>query len=103
MDDLKLEYTTPQGSYFLLVDASKIKIPQKDIDQVPQDIKTRGKDWLVCYWMTTVIGVACIPPSSFYLPEHAHIGEKYIRLCFCKDDDIINNAITKLKDLSKYI
>ena len=102
-DDLKMKYTAAQGAYFLLVDITNLKIPQEDMNEIPEEIKSRGRDWLVCYWMTTKIGVACIPPSSFYLQNHAHIGEKYIRFCFCKDDDIINKAITKLKELNKYI
>ena len=85
------------------METKNINIPQSDINEIPMEIQSRGRDWLVCYWMTTKIGVACIPPSSFYLQNNAHIGEDYIRLCFCKDDDMINAAIVKLQQLRKYI
>lgn len=42
-DKLGLSYTVPDGSYFLLVDISKVKIPQGF--QVPDTVSGRGKDF----------------------------------------------------------
>ena len=42
-----------------------------------------------CYFIKCSIscifqGIAAIPNSAFYSPEHAHIASNYIRLCFGK-------------------
>lgn len=42
-DQLGLSYTVPDGSYFLLVDISKVKIPKGF--EVPETVSGRGKDF----------------------------------------------------------
>lgn len=43
LDQVGLSYTLPQGSYFVLVDMSKVRIP--DGYEVPGVVKGRGKDY----------------------------------------------------------
>ena len=45
------------------------------------------------------IGVACIPPESFYSQEHAHIGHGFVRFAFCKSDEMLLEAGERLATL----
>ena len=50
-------------------------------------------------YLTKDIGVACIPPESFYSQEHAHIGHGYVRFAFCKSDEMLQQAGERLAKL----
>ncbi|CAG8628641.1 6071_t:CDS:2 [Ambispora leptoticha] len=92
--DLGLPYTIPQGSYFLLVNISKIRVPENY--QFPDIIQKRPKDFKVCYWMAKEIGVVAIPTSEFYSSENHHLGENYARFAFCKTDETLDEAARAL-------
>ncbi len=87
--DLFLRLTAPssfvpipsQGTYFQLMEYAAIK----EVDDV-----TFSK------WLTTEIGVACIPISIFY-PD----GEdrRVVRFCFAKQDDTLEQAAARLVHL----
>jgi N-succinyldiaminopimelate aminotransferase len=47
------------------------------------------------------IGVACVPPETFYGREHAHIGRGYVRFAFCKGDDVLEQVKERLARLRK--
>lgn len=104
-DGLGLEYTRPDGSYFLLVDMSRFQIPEDY--KFPDSINGRGRDFKcvsdcllappmsrqltldsmtrrVCWFIAQEIGVVAIPPSEFYSPDHVHIGEKFARFAFVR-------------------
>ena len=79
-----LKYFTPQGTYFVMADYSDV------FDGTPIEF-TR--------YLTRDIGVACIPPESFYGQEHTHIGHGYVRFAFCKSDEmlrLVNERLVKL-------
>ena len=61
-DQLGLSYTKPEGSYFVLVDMSPIKMPEDY--PTPDSCKGRGKDFKLCWWLAQEIKVASIPPSE---------------------------------------
>lgn len=61
-DQLGLSYTKPDGSYFLLVDMSPVKIPEGF--EVPESCKGRGKDFALCWWLAQELRVVGIPPSE---------------------------------------
>ena len=42
------------------------------------------------------VGVATIPTSGFYSPEHRHLADNTIRFCFAKTDDEIDRAGERL-------
>jgi len=52
-----------------------------------------------CRWLTKDVGVAAIPPSCFYTPEHAQQAANFARFCFVKNDDDIENAAVRLAAL----
>jgi len=101
LDQLGLPYTIPDGSYFVLVESSKVKIPS-DFEMLSL-IKTRSRDWHMCWFIAKVAGVVCIPPSDFYSSDHVSIGENFIRIAFCKDLDTLKEAGQRLQKLKPYI
>ncbi|CAG8594495.1 12308_t:CDS:2 [Gigaspora margarita] len=101
LSDVGLPYTIPQGSYYILVKISKIRIPSDY--QYPPEIQFQTKDYKFCYWMTKEIGVVAIPPSEFYSEENKWLAQDYVRLAFCKTDDILDQAAIALQKLKNYI
>jgi kynurenine aminotransferase len=103
-EELGLEVTIPDGSYFLLVDTSRINIPEHDWKEVNDiALPSANRDWKVCYWLTTKIGVAAIPPSSFYSNENSHLAENLARFCFCKTQETLEQAVLQLQKLKSFI
>jgi N-succinyldiaminopimelate aminotransferase len=74
----------PEGTYFVMADYSEV------FDGTPLEF-TR--------FLTKDIGVACIPPESFYSQEHAHVGHGYVRFAFCKSDEMLQEAGERLAKL----
>ncbi|KAL7750890.1 arylformamidase [Sorochytrium milnesiophthora] len=104
LEDAGLACTVPEGSYFILADTSCIRIPQNEWDEVCRvPMPSTNRDWRVCYWMTTKIGVAAIPPTSFYSNDNAPLASNYARFCFCKTDETLDAAAAALQKLKQYI
>ncbi|KAJ3935838.1 MAG: pyridoxal phosphate-dependent transferase [Lentinula lateritia] len=100
-DTLGLPYTNPEGSYFILLDISRVKFP--DDYAFPQSVLGRGRDFKACWFIALEVGVSSIPVSEFYCIEHANIGEVYARFSFCKDVDTLRHASQRLQNLKQYI
>jgi aspartate/methionine/tyrosine aminotransferase len=43
--------------------------------------------------------VTAIPPSAFYSPEHTDLASSFARFCFCKRDEVLEAAATRLQRL----
>ena len=69
----------PQGTYFTLC-----KIPNEQMNDVQY-----------CYHLIEKYKVATIPPSSFYLESKD--GQKYVRFCFAKSNEVLLEAIKNLQ------
>ncbi|MDQ2903507.1 MAG: aminotransferase class I/II-fold pyridoxal phosphate-dependent enzyme [Chloroflexota bacterium] len=69
-----LKYTVPEGTYFIMADYSNI---------------FTGTPLEFARYLPREVGVACIPPESFYSPQHVHIGQHYARFAFCKSDSML--------------
>jgi len=50
-------------------------------------------------WLTTEIGVACIPPSIFYQDSDKHLGKYLARFAVCKKDETLAVAAERLAKL----
>ncbi|RKG65665.1 aminotransferase class I/II-fold pyridoxal phosphate-dependent enzyme [Corallococcus sp. CA054B] len=74
---------SPEGSYFILA-----------------DIRGYGfeDDVAFCRHLVTEVGVAGIPPSVFYGPEHRHLGQRFARFAFCKTDGVLDEAVRRLRE-----
>ena len=81
-----LKCFTPQGTYFVMADYSEV------FDGTPLEF-TR--------YLTKEIGVACIPPETFYSQEHAYIGKGYVRFAFCKSDELLEQVKERFIKLRK--
>src|SRR2546421_2927027 len=81
-----LKYFTPEGTYFVMADYSGV------FDGTPLEF-TR--------YLTREIGVACIPPETFYSQEHAYIGQGYVRFAFCKSDELLEQVKERFIKLRK--
>lgn len=103
--DLNLPVAVPHGSYFFIVETSKIHVdlPKKPSEEHNDSSIIEPRDYAMCRWLTTEMGVTAIPPSAFYSQENKHLAENHIRICFCKTDDTLNQAKERLQHLKKYI
>jgi len=72
----------PQGTYFVMVDISHLGFDD---------------DMAFCRHLTTEIGIAAIPPSSFY--HDPREGSRLARFAFCKSQETLDEAARRLKRL----
>lgn len=86
LDAAKLTYFAPEGTYFVLANYTQV---------------FEGKPLDFTRYLIQEIGVACIPPESFYSPQHMHIGHGYVRFAFCKNDELLQQVQTRLLKLEK--
>lgn len=103
--ELRLPVAIPQGSYFFIVETSKIKVdlPKRPSEEQNDPSVMEPRDYALCRWLTLEVGVTAIPPSAFYSPENKHLAENYIRICFCKADETLDEARERLQKLKQYI
>lgn len=102
--DLGLPYTSADGGYFLLVNLTKLKIP--DNYDYPEEIAARGtKDYKLAYWLIKEIGVVGIPPTEFIRPSERQGNplENTLRFAVCKDDSMLVDAVERLGKLREYL
>ena len=77
----RLQPLHTQGSYFQLVDYSKVSsLPEGEF----------------CQWLTREVGVAAIPVAAFY---EGSFEQGLARLCFAKRDETLNEALRRLQRL----
>lgn len=79
-----LKAIQPQGTYFVMADFSDV---------------FDGDDVAFARHLITEVGVACIPPTSFFTEPYKHIGSKQARFSFCKNDDTLQQAAERLAKL----
>ncbi|GAA6060305.1 hypothetical protein JCM10212_002946 [Sporobolomyces blumeae] len=101
LDKLGLPYTVPHGAYFVLVNTSRLQIPEGF--ETPKLIEGRARDWVVAWFIAQTAKVVFIPPTEFYSKEHWSLGENWIRVAFCKDTDTLRQAGERLQALKPYI
>jgi aspartate/methionine/tyrosine aminotransferase len=82
LGDLGLNYTTPQGAYYVMLDISEFGIRD---------------DMKFCEWMAREVGVAAVPGSSFFREDVNHL----IRLHFAKKNDTLEEALNRLSALKQ--
>lgn len=90
LDKLGIPHTTPQGSYFVLLDISKYLATNKF---------TGWTDYEFCEWMIREIGVAAVPGSSFFREPVNHL----IRLHFAREESTLKEALKRLAKLNEIV
>ncbi|KAG7477264.1 hypothetical protein MATL_G00092350 [Megalops atlanticus] len=86
----------PEGGYFMMADISTMNVDFQDASTQDEPYDYRFVKWLI-----KNKGLATIPVSAFYSPEHSKDFENYIRFCFVKEDSTLNAAEEILKEWSK--
>lgn len=87
-----MNVSIPQGGYFLMADWS----PLADKSDLTSESDTH-RDYRFTKWMIRNMGLQGMPPKAFYADIHKHLGEKYVRYCFFKDDDFLQKCADVLK------
>ncbi|ORY90358.1 pyridoxal phosphate-dependent transferase [Syncephalastrum racemosum] len=100
-DELALPYTVPEGAYYILVNTTQINVPEDY--PFPAELDSRGADFKTCYWLTKELGVCAIPPSEFYSRDHWDLAANFARFAFCKTDDVLHQAVERLRGLKAYM
>jgi N-succinyldiaminopimelate aminotransferase len=80
---IKVDYA-PDGAFFIMGDFSNV---------------FDGDDREFAKWLIREYGVACIPPSAFFSPEHRHITHNHARFAYCKNDEVLYKAAERLAKL----
>ena len=83
LDNIGLNYTSPQGAYYVMMDISGMG---------------HGNDVKFCEWLVKEIGVAAVPGSSFFKEPVRHL----IRFHFAKREETLRQAgerLLKLREL----
>ncbi|XP_062410515.1 kynurenine--oxoglutarate transaminase 1 isoform X1 [Sardina pilchardus] len=96
LQSVGLQPILPQGGYFMITDVSTLKV---DLN----DPSTEGEpyDYRFVKWLIKEKGLATIPVSAFYSPEHQKDFQNYIRFCFVKEDSTLKSAEDILLQWSK--
>ncbi|MCH2135906.1 MAG: aminotransferase class I/II-fold pyridoxal phosphate-dependent enzyme [Phycisphaerales bacterium] len=72
----------PEGTYFVMCDHASLG---------------HGDDLAFCRWLVETVGVAAIPPSSFYADPRS--GADLVRFAFCKSLPVLEAASKRLAGL----
>ena len=82
LDRIGIEYTDPQGAYFVLAN-------------IGQFLKKGQNDVEFCEEMAKKVGVAVVPGSSFFMEDVPDI----VRMHFAKKDETLYEALNRLSDI----
>ncbi|TWW66381.1 Kynurenine--oxoglutarate transaminase 1, partial [Takifugu flavidus] len=96
LESVGLKPIMPEGGYFMTADFSSIKVDYDDPSS-----KDEAKDFRFVKWLIKEKGLATIPVSAFYSPEHGKEFDKYIRFCFVKEEATLDAAAEILKKWSQ--
>lgn len=81
LKEIGLDFYSPQGTYFVMVDISKFK---------------RKSDYDFCVELSQKIGVTPVPGSSFFKDDN----NDYVRFHFAKNEDTLIEAINRLRKIN---
>lgn len=80
--DVGFEFAAPQGAYYIMAGIAPFG--------ADDDVAFAGK-------LVREIGVAAVPGSSFFRDKE--LGKGYVRFCFCKRDETLDEAARRLRAL----
>ena len=79
--DVGFDVLPCEGTYFLTVDIRSVG---------------RDDDDAFCREITEHAKVAAVPISAFYHPSQSEVPRNFARFCFCKKNEVLDEAISKL-------
>lgn len=88
LEEVGFSAILPEGAYYTMAEYGQLDIPQASWDSKR-----------FAHWMTTEVGVAVVPGTSFYsLPGY---GEQSIRFAFAKKLETLNKAAERMKKMKR--
>ncbi|UZJ56113.1 hypothetical protein CBS101457_005433 [Exobasidium rhododendri] len=100
LDSVGFPYTIPHGAYFIMVDASSLRVPD-DFETTPF-IESQHQDFRMAYFVAKTCDVVCIPATAFSSKGNGHVYEHFLRFSFCKDGEI-EEAAKRLQKLKPFL
>jgi N-succinyldiaminopimelate aminotransferase len=86
LTDGGLPVISPEATYFATVDV--------------RPVQPDGDGLAFCRSLPQRAGVVAVPTVVFYDPAHAHLGRHLVRFAFCKRDDVLAEAVERLRRLA---
>ena len=86
--------TIPEGGYFMLADFSSLE-PKIDFSSETDP----ANDYRFVKWMTKHRKLQGIPPSAFYSEGNKQLAQNYVRYCFIKKDETLDDAEKIFKEI----
>jgi N-succinyldiaminopimelate aminotransferase len=83
LQDAGLPVVSPQATYFATADVRRV---QPD-----------GDGLAFCRALPARAGVVAVPSGVFYHPSHAQLGRHLVRFAFCKRDEVLAEAVERLR------
>jgi N-succinyldiaminopimelate aminotransferase len=81
-----LPVISPEATYFATVDV--------------RPVQPDGDGLAFCRALPERAGVVAVPTVVFYDPAHAHLGRHLVRFAFCKRDEVLAEAVERLRRLA---
>jgi N-succinyldiaminopimelate aminotransferase len=81
-----LPVISPEATYFATVDV--------------RPVQPDGDGLAFCRSLPERAGVVAVPTVVFYDPAHAHLGRHLVRFAFCKRDEVLGQAVQRLRRLA---
>ena len=85
--DAGLPVIAPEATYFATVDV--------------RGVQPDGDGLAFCRALPQRAGVVAIPSGVFYSAEHASLGRHLVRFAFCKGDDVLGEAVSRLAGMGR--
>jgi N-succinyldiaminopimelate aminotransferase len=86
LTDGGLPVISPEATYFATVDV--------------RPVQPDGDGLAFCRSLPERAGVVAVPTVVFYDPAHAHLGRHLVRFAFCKRDEVLAEAVERLRRLA---
>ncbi|MFZ4813305.1 MAG: aminotransferase class I/II-fold pyridoxal phosphate-dependent enzyme [Phototrophicaceae bacterium] len=86
LDGANLRYFAPEGAFYVMADFSAV---------------FDGDNMAFVHHLLKEVGVAAIPPDTFYSDAHRPMANHYVRFAFCKADSTLIAAAEKLQKLAR--
>jgi N-succinyldiaminopimelate aminotransferase len=84
--DAGLPVISPEATYFATVDV--------------RPVQPDGDGWAFCRSLPERAGVVAVPSVVFYDPADAHLGRHLVRFAFCKRNEVLTEAVERLRRLA---
>jgi N-succinyldiaminopimelate aminotransferase len=86
LTDAGLPVISPEATYFATVDV--------------RPVQPDGDGMAFCRSLPERAGVVAVPTVVFYDPAHAHLGRHLVRFAFCKRDEVLADAVGRVRGMS---